>query len=127
MEQVCLNHSISPLMYESVYHDYLFNKIHQEQVLSTMINKQLIMTESTTLAQKERKLSALYEAKIGDSCKSAWNKFTEFIKSLFGKFMESITKLLFSYKKYLEKYRDIIALVSYIDSIYYINEENKNI
>ena len=55
VEEVCLTHSISPLMYESIYHDYLFNKIHQEQVLSTMINKQLIMTESTTLKEKERK------------------------------------------------------------------------
>ena len=108
MEELCLTNHISPLAYQSMYNDYLFNKIHNEQVLNAEINKQLIMTESTTLAQKERKLSALYEAKIGDSCKSAWNKFTEFIKSLFGKFMESITKLLFSYKKYLEKYRDII-------------------
>ena len=93
MEELCLTNHISPLAYQSMYNDYLFNKIHNEQVLNAEINKQLIMTESTTLAQKERKLSALYEAKIGDSCKSAWNKFTEFIKSLFGKFMESITKL----------------------------------
>ena len=108
VEEVCLTHSISPLMYESIYHDYLFNKIHQEQVLSTMINKQLIMTESTTLKEKERKLSALYEAKVGDKIKSGWNKFIDFISSLFSKFMESMTSLLFSYKKYLAKYRDII-------------------
>lgn len=108
-EELCLTSHISPLAYQSMYNDYLFNKIHNEQTLTTMINKQLIMTESTTtLAQKERKLSALYEAKVGDSCKSAWNKFTDFINNLFSKFMESITKLLFSYKKYLEKYRDII-------------------
>ena len=108
MEDLCLTNHISPLAYQSMYNDYLYDKIHNEQSLNAMINKQLIMTESTTLAQKERKLSALYEAKIGDNIKGTWNKFIEFIKSLFGKFMESITKLLFSYKKYLAKYRDII-------------------
>lgn len=108
MEDLCLTNHISSLAYQSMYNDYLYDKIHNEQSLNAMINKQLIMTESTTLAQKERKLSALYEAKIGDNIKGTWNKFIEFIKSLFGKFMESITKLLFSYKKYLAKYRDII-------------------
>ena len=108
MENICLTSHISPLMYESVYNEYLFNKIQQEQTLTNMINEQLIMTESTTLVQKEAKLSALYEAKLGDKAKSTWNKFVDFINSLFSKFMESITHILFSYKKYLTKYKDII-------------------
>ena len=108
MENICLTSHISPLMYESVYNEYLFNKIQQEQTLTNMINKQLIMTESTTLVQKEAKLSALYEAKLGDKAKSTWNKFVDFINNLFYKFMETITNLLFSYKKYLTKYKDII-------------------
>ena len=53
MEELCLTNHISPLAYQSMYNDYLFNKIHNEQVLNAEINKQLIMTESTTLAQKE--------------------------------------------------------------------------
>lgn len=108
MENICLTNHISPLMYESVYNEYLLNKIQQEQTLTNMINEQLIMTESTTLVQKEAKLSVLYEAKLGDKAKSTWNKFVDFINNLFSKFMESITNLLFSYKKYLTKYKDII-------------------
>lgn len=108
MGNICLTNYTSPLLYESAYKDYLFSKMNEEAKLQHMISKQLIMTESTTLKVKEQKLSVLYEEKIGDSIKSKWNKFVDFINSLFGKFMESITNLLFSYKKYLEKYKDII-------------------
>lgn len=96
------------LMYESVYGDYLFDKIQQENVLNMTINKQLIMTESSTLNTKITKLNALYEAKLSDSIKAKWQKFIDFINSIASKFMESLTKILFSQKKYLERYKDII-------------------
>ena len=108
MENICLTEHANPLMYESIYKDYIFNKMVQEQSLQKMISAELIMTESTTLKTKERKLTALYEAKISDKIKSTWNKFIDFINSLFAKFGESITNIVSSYKDYLVKYKDII-------------------
>ena len=108
MENICLTEHTNPLMYESIYKDYIFNKMVQEQSLQKMISAKLIMTESTTLKTKERKLTALYEAKISDKIKSTWNKFIDFINSLFAKFGESITNIVSSYKDYLVKYKDII-------------------
>ena len=108
MENICLTEHANPLMYESIYKDYIFNKMVQEQSLQKMISAELIMTESTTLKTKEIKLTALYEAKISDKIKSTWNKFIDFINSLFAKFGESITNIVSSYKDYLVKYKDII-------------------
>ena len=108
MENICLTEHTNPLMYESIYKDYIFNKMVQEQSLQKRISAELIMTESTTLKTKERKLTALYEAKISDKIKSTWNKFIDFINSLFAKFGESITNIVSSYKDYLVKYKDII-------------------
>ena len=82
MENICLTEHTNPLMYESIYKDYIFNKMVQEQSLQKMISAELIMTESTTLKTKERKLTALYEAKISDKIKSTWNKFIDFINSV---------------------------------------------
>lgn len=94
---------------EAIYADYLADKIYNEQRLAREINKTLIMKESTTnVAQKVNKITALYEAKLGDTVKSKWNKFITFIKTLMGKFMESMTKILLDEKGYLEKYKDII-------------------
>lgn len=108
METVCLTEHNSPLAYKSLYNEYLFDKIAQEQTLQRMISRELIMTESTTLKTKERKLSMLYESKMGDTIKSKWNKFIDFINNLFAKFGESISNIALSYKNYLVKYRDII-------------------
>ena len=107
METVCLTEHNSPLAYKSLYNEYLFDKIAQEQTLQRMISRELIMTESTTLKTKERKLSMLYESKMGDTIKSKWNKFIDFINNLFAKFGESISNIALSYKNYLVKYRDI--------------------
>ena len=94
---------------EAIYADYLADKIYNEQRLAREINKTLIMKESTTnVAQKVNKITALYEAKLSDTIKSKWNKFITFIKTLMGKFMESMTKILLDEKGYLEKYKDII-------------------
>ena len=53
METVCLTEHNSPLAYKSLYNEYLFDKIAQEQTLQRMISRELIMTESTTLKTKE--------------------------------------------------------------------------
>lgn len=108
METVCLTEHNSPLAYKSLYNEYIFDKIAQEQTLQRMISRELIMTESTTLKIKERKLSMLYESKMGDNIKSKWNKFIDFINNLFAKFGESISNIVLSYKNYLVKYREII-------------------
>lgn len=94
---------------EAVYVDYLADKIYNEQRLAREINKTLIMKESTTtVAQKVNRIAAINEAKLSDNIKSKWNKFITFIKTLMGKFMESMTKILLDEKGYLEKYKDII-------------------
>lgn len=108
METVCLTEHNNPLAYKSLYNEYIFDKIAQEQTLQRMISRELIMTESTTLKIKERKLSMLYESKMGDNIKSKWNKFIDFINNLFAKFGESISNIVLSYKNYLVKYREII-------------------
>ena len=118
MENICLTEHTNPLMYESIYKDYIFNKMVQEQSLQKMISAELIMTESTTLKTKERKLTALYEAKISDKIKSNWNKFIDFINSLFAKFGESITNIVSSYKDYLVKYKTIILSKGFKKSLF---------
>lgn len=98
----------SYLEYASEYYGLLHDKICQENRLSNMINSKLILTENSTFEQKTKKLTALYEAKLGDKIKVNWQKFVDFVSNIFAKFMESITNILVSYKTYLEKYKDII-------------------
>ncbi len=98
----------SYLEYASEYYGLLHDKIYQENRLSNMINSKLILTENSTFEQKTKKLTALYEAKLGDKIKVTWQKFVDFVSNIFAKFMESITNILASYKTYLEKYKDII-------------------
>lgn len=98
----------SYLEYASEYYGLLHDKICQENRLSNMINSKLILTENSTFEQKTKKLTALYEAKLGDKIKVTWQKFVDFVSNIFAKFMESITNILASYKTYLEKYKDII-------------------
>ena len=108
-EVLYLDHSGHDYSYEASYHSYLSNKIYNENRLIDAINEKLIMNESgATMRTKSAKLTAMYEAKLSDKVKGAWNKFITFIKTLYGKFMESMTNILVDEKKYLEKYKDII-------------------
>ena len=108
-EVLYLDHSGHDYSYEASYHSYLSNKIYNENRLIDAINEKLIMNEAgATMRTKSAKLTAMYEAKLSDKVKGAWNKFITFIKTLYGKFMESMTNILVDEKKYLEKYKDII-------------------
>lgn len=93
---------------ESSYNFYLLNKIQQENRLSQYIQENLILTENTSITMKTRKLNALYEAKISDTIKSKWQKFINFIKNLYGRFMANMTKIILNEQSYLNKYKDII-------------------
>lgn len=93
---------------ESSYNDYLSTKVSNEKRIFEALSETFIVNESATEKQRVAKLTALYEAKLGDKVKSGWNKFINFIKSTFAKFMESMTSILSDEKGYLEKYKDII-------------------
>ena len=96
------------LSYVAAYDDFVQDKIYQENELINKINTLLVLKETTTLHEKSEKLTAMYEAKISDTVKAKWKAFVDFIKQLFPKFMESMTKLFTSNKTYLDKYKDTI-------------------
>lgn len=99
----------SSIMYEALYNDFIEDKIYNENRLNIAINRQLIVTESsTTLKQKSNELTALYEAKLSDFIINSWNSFVDWINSIFAKFIEKINSILLNNKKYLEKYQNII-------------------
>ena len=91
----------SYLEYASEYYGLLHDKIYQENRLSNMINSKLILTENSTFEQKTKKLTALYEAKLGDKIKVNWQKFVDFISNIFAKFMESMSNILYKEKDYI--------------------------
>lgn len=94
---------------QGLYEEYLQDKVHNENRLANMITETMILTESgLSLRQRSERLTVLYEAKIGDKIKSGWQKFIGFIKRIFAKFMETITRIIYDQKGYLERYKDII-------------------
>lgn len=110
---------------ESTYYEYLENRIQQELRINQLISECSIMNEANTgIITKTKKIAALHEAGLGDKIKAGFNKFVEFMKNLFGKFMANMTKVLADEKTYLDKYRDIITKrpgSSEIDISYYGN------
>ena len=110
---------------ESIYYEYLENRIQQELRINQLISECSIMNEANTgIITKTKKIAALHEAGLGDKIKAGFNKFVEFMKNLFGKFMANMTKVLADEKTYLDKYRDIITKrpgSSEIDISYYGN------
>ena len=93
----------SSYMYSAIYEEYIQTKIDNERRLANHIKQYIPVTESA-----HKQITAIYEAKAGDSAKAKWNKFIEFIKNMFAKFAERITHLLIDEKSYLEKYKKII-------------------
>ena len=88
----------SLFLYEAEYRDYLDTKISNQNNIFRSIAKYTGVNESSVV---------MLEA-VGDKIKSKWNKLVEFVKTIFAKFMESITHILLDEKAYLEKYKDII-------------------
>lgn len=90
-------------LFEASYQEYIDSKIRNEEILAAHLKSYIPVNEATY-----RQTRVVLEAKLGDSIKSKWTKFTDFIKNMFAKFMEKITHLLYDQKDYLEKYKDII-------------------
>ena len=93
---------------EAAYNNYIENKIYNENRLTEAIERNLILTESSSYKAKKMKLWALNEAGLTDKVKAKWNKFVKFIKNIFAKFMESMTNILYKQQDYLKKYQKII-------------------
>ena len=93
---------------EAAYNSYIETKIYNENRLTEAIERNLILTESSSYNTKKMKLTALNESGLGDKIKDKWNKFVKFIKNIFAKFMESMTNILYKQQDYLKKYQKII-------------------
>lgn len=99
-----LNNSAASLyMYESVYANYIDNIISNEEALARSLKSAIPVTESSY-----SNIIAITEGSLSDNIKARCSKLVEFIKNLFAKFMESLTKILLNQKDYLKKYEDII-------------------
>ena len=94
---------IDSYLYESAYFDYINDKITNEEAIASHLSKYIPVNEAAYA-----KVRAINEAKMTDKIKVAWQRFVNFIKGIFSKFMESCTNILFNEKNYLVKYKDII-------------------
>ena len=94
---------------EAAYESYIQNRIDQENRINNLLAECTILNEANTgIITKTRQISVLYEANLKDSIKAKFNKFIQFLKNIWGKFMSNMTKALGDEKTYLEKYSDII-------------------
>lgn len=95
--------TVDAYAYESAYFDYINSKIANEEAMASHLSQYIPVNEAAY-----RKIRAINEAKLGDKIKVAWQRFVNFIKGIFSKFMESVTNILYNEKDYLTKYKDII-------------------
>ena len=94
---------------EAAYESYIQNRIDQENRINNLLAECTILNEANTgIITKTRQISVLYEANLKDSIKAKFNKFIQFLKNIWGKFMSNMTKALSDEKTYLQKYSDII-------------------
>ena len=94
---------------EAAYESYIQNRIDQENRINNLLAECTILNEANTgIITKTRQISVLYEANLKDNIKAKFNKFIQFLKNIWGKFMSNMTKALGDEKTYLEKYSDII-------------------
>lgn len=87
------------------YEQFLTECMIQDFKMEKIIQEALILTEDSNDAVT--KLNVLNEG-AGDKIKELWVKFTSFIKKIFAKFGETMTKVIDSDKGWLEKYEKII-------------------
>lgn len=94
---------------EAAYESYIQNRIDQENRINNLLAECTILNEANTgIITKTRQISVLYEANLKDSIKAKFNKFIQFLKNIWGKFMSNMTKALADEQTYLKKYADII-------------------
>ena len=92
------------LLYEVYYQDYLDNIIANEEALARELKEYIPVSESAY-----KNIEAITEAQAGDAIKANCTKFTEFIKNLTDKFINSITNVILNEnRKWLKDNEDII-------------------
>lgn len=89
---------------DMAYNNYLLESMLEQSKMETYIQEALILSEGIDI---KGRLTALNEG-VGGKLKEVWQKFTDFIKRIFAKFTETMTKVLDTDKGWLEKYQDII-------------------
>ena len=89
---------------ESSYNMYLINELREQDKMNRYIQECLILAEGKSQFKKLRYLNE----DVGDRIRERWEKFTGFIKRIWSKFVENITRVMNTDVGYLEKYKDII-------------------
>lgn len=106
MENTCIyssGNSGGSYIYTLEYNRYIESKIQNEESLIKQLGQYIPVNEAAY-----KNIRVVTEAKATDRIKNKMQKVVQFIKNLFGKFMESMTHILLDEKDYLEKYKDII-------------------
>lgn len=89
---------------EMSYNSYLLESMLQQGKMETYIQEALILTEGVDVVNR---LTALNEG-VGGKIKEVYDRFIAFIKKIFAKFTENMTKIFDTNKGWLEKYQKII-------------------
>ena len=87
-----------------VYANFLFEQERNTIKLNAFISECLCIAEGGNIYDG---IKAINEG-ISDKAESAWDKVMDFLRRMWGKFVENMTKLFNSNGYYLEKYKDII-------------------
>lgn len=93
--------------YDAEWFNYIQHCNRNKLRLNRYISEALIFTENSSTATKYQKLVALDEA-VGEKISKAWDAVVNFIRRMWAKFTNNVTKLVSSQTSYLEKYKDII-------------------
>ena len=104
--------SATPEVYSYTREAAWFDFIREQQVLEDKLNAYisecLVLSESGVMpGQRYYRLVQLNEA-ITDKVSAGWAKIMDFIRRMWGKFVENVTRLITENDYYLEKYKDII-------------------
>lgn len=90
---------------DTAYFSFLIESAEEERRLINAINESFIVCEGTNIVPK---IAALHEGQLLDGAKAKLDKFIEFLKKLWNKFIENMNSVFLSGVKYLEKYKDVI-------------------
>ena len=86
------------------YANFLFEQERNTNKLNAFISECLCIAEGGNIYEG---IKAINEG-ISDKAESAWDKVMDFLRRMWGKFVENMTRLFNSNGYYLEKYKDII-------------------
>lgn len=89
---------------EAKYREFLEETIREQEDIDRFLAECQIFTEETDINQK---LAALNEGLV-DNVMDAISKFAQWLKTLWAKFLERLSRIFNSNKGYLNQYRDII-------------------